>query len=147
MKVACLVVLCQTEGYQGTCAMPPDSRTEWLRTIKQLFKSAVKVNPCSSTLQLECLPASPRALPQEIYQKAYPGEPPVLSKLTELQLEHLKSGTRTRAPRAGHGLGVSSSLSIWQPFHGMPQMPPQMHPQMPFGYPRHQQQIHPGFRQ
>ena len=132
MKVASLVLLCQTEGYQTIAELQPAARTEWLRTVKHMFKARVRNAHCLPPTLLERFPRFPSDLPPEIYNHAFEDEGPVLSKLTELQIEHLKSSTKMRAPRAvGLGQGVASTLSIMQPhhappiqFHGFPQLQP-----------------------
>ena len=130
MKVASLVVLCQTEGYQATAEMSAESRAEWMRSLKHMFRSTLRRDRSGSQVLLSCLPSNPRDLPSEIYSVAFDSEGPVQCKLTELQLEHLKLGTRMRVPRGVLGRGVSSSLAIMQPHQMEAALSRQMQQQM-----------------
>lgn len=99
--VMALVVLHQTEGIPATCAMAPNSKLEFVKSIKSMFKARAGL-VCSPVAFAQCLPRMPDDFRKQypvLHEAAFSSQGPVPSRITEVELAQLKAGSRMRAVR------------------------------------------------
>ena len=122
VRAIALIILFATEGFEKAQGMSPDAKLTFIKQVKAMLKSRVKVLS-ASVPWIGILPKTPEQLKREhrsVYDSVYSSHPPVASKLTELQMEQLKTCTRMRT--------VRSPTSLMLP--GLSHLPPDI---MQFG--------------
>ena len=97
-----LVILHQTAGFEKAMEMEPDTRHDFVKSMKKLAKAKLKAAP-AALAHLSSLPKTPEQLLQqhpEIHNFTFASEGPVKSPIPELELSQLREVTRMRARRA-----------------------------------------------